>query len=376
MAVYLIFYFLCILHAFVPAIYNSKQLNNIFLFAIALFICFGYTTGSDWRQYETVYGYFDVNPLIGLVSYEPGYILYSFFYYLLGFKFWHFFIITKILIFVSLVKGFRKYYSYNDNIPLLFFICAHGLFLFIDNPMRNLIAIAIATYSLQYLEQRNLKKFLILVFLSATFHVSSIFLLVLYPIYRFKVSNKSLIVIYCLFYFILPVIYENLIHLLISIFSNVSFIADKLDGYFISGDSLENNTLFSFGSLAHLIYFVYLIKNRATIESNKHGRLVFYLSFVYLLLYRFATIVPIIYRFQLYLALFFAISVGLIIRNINKRTLFMYCVVMFQLTFFYFNTITSSYKYIPYTHYFQFINKDLSFEQRSEYNFINSPYNK
>jgi hypothetical protein len=69
--------------------------------------------------------------------------------------FWPFFIFTKVIIFIVFCKAHYQLQGNYIYPILMFFIPYYGYYLFIDNPMRNLIAIAIFLISIKYLLKKN-----------------------------------------------------------------------------------------------------------------------------------------------------------------------------------------------------------------------------
>ena len=122
-----------------------------------------------------------------------------------------------------------------------------------------------------------------------------------------------------------------------------------------------------------------MLWKRAEIERRKYGKLVFYGSICFLFLYRIGSLVDIFYRLQLYYSVLYSISIGFLFSSFiikSNKIIYSFCLSIY-LSLVLYTTITSDYKYIPYTNYIQYINEDeMSFDERSEYNFLNSPYNK
>lgn len=376
MLLYFSILFGCLIISF-GASNKNKKIESVIIFLLALFFCGGYMTGSDWRNYETYYSWIESG--IGGLMMEPGYLYLSVIFYFLGISFWPFFIFLKVSAFYCLLHFLRKYSNSYHFLIITFFLFIFGLYLFIDNPMRNLLAICISYYSYQFLERKEWVKFFFIVVLAVSFHTSAILLLLICPFYPIKWSNKSLFLLFIVFNVIIVSFYEFLILKIIGSFTFIPIIEAKLLHYFIEGSGLDNNRLISLGFIVQLIFFLLVLYKRRQIEENlPFGQLVFWGTICYIFLYRIAAIVPIFYRLQLYMCVFYAVGVCYVfvsfVRKSNKILYgtFVVC-YLFYMTY---SLITSSYKFIPYTNHIQFINEALPYDYRSEYNHVNSPYEK
>lgn len=377
MLLYFSILFGCLIVSF-GNINKNKRIEQIFIFLLALFFCCGYMSGSDWRSYETYYSWIEKDGIGGLMM-EPGYLYLSIIFHSFKIPFWPFFIILKISTFYCLLHFLRKYSNSYYFFTISFFLFIFGLYLFIDNPMRNLVAICISYFSYQFLERKKWHKFLLIVILAVCFHTSAILLLLLSPFYPIKWSNKKLILLFIIFNVIFVISYEFLILKIIGSFAFIPIIEAKLLHYFIEGSGLDNNRLISLGFIIQLFFFLLILYKRKQIEEKlPFGKLIFWGAICYIFLYRIAAVVPIFYRLQLYMCVFYAVAVCYVFvaftKNSNKMlyAIFISC-YLFYMTY---SLITSSYKYVPYTNYIQYLNKYLPFDYRSEYNHIYSPYEK
>lgn len=376
MSLYFSILFVCLLASF--GIGNKhKKIELILLFLLALFFCLGYMTGSDWRSYETYYSWIESG--ISGFTIEPGYLYLSVIFHSLGIPFWAFFIILKIGTFYCLLHFIRKYTNGYYFLATTFFLFVFGLYLFIDNPMRNLLAICISYFSYQFLVRKQWCKFFLIVLLSVFFHTSAALLLLIFPFYPIKWSNRKLILIFIVFNVVFASFYELLILKVIGSFNFIPIVETKIIHYFIEGSGLENNRLISLGFIVQSIFFLLILYKRKQIEENLPcGKLVFWGTICYLFLYRVAAIVSIFYRLQLYMCVFYTVGICYVFVSFSRKSnkiiyaIFISC-YLFYMTY---SLVTSSYKYIPYTNHIQYINQSLPFDYRSEYNHRNSPYEK
>lgn len=377
MLLYLSFLSISLIASFIP-IAKSYKMAHILLGILALFFCFGYMTGSDWRGYETYYSWLS-NGNIDAITFEPGYLILTLIASFLGIPFWPFFIALKLCAFCSLLFYLRKYSNENKFLSVTFFLFVFGLYLFIDNPMRNLLAICIIYFSYHFLEERKFLLFFLIVMLATLFHISSILLLLIAPFYPIRISNKKIFLLFIVFNILFVAFYKSIILNFLGTFSFIPLIGKKISLYFLDGDALDNNQILSLGFFIQLIFFLLILYKRSKIESLPYGKLIFWGAVCYFFLYRMASVVSIFYRLQLFLSVFYAVAVcsifPLLMKKGNKTIYALFLV--WYLYFMTYGAITSSYKYVPYTNYISFLfSPELPFEYRSEYNYINTPYDK
>lgn len=376
MILYFSILFVCLLASFTSITKHSKM-ERLLIILLALFFCFGYMTGSDWRNYETYYSWLDDGGISLLM--EPGYIYLSAISHSLGIPFWPFFITLKLLAFFCLLHFLRKYACKNQFLVITFFLFIFGLYLYIDNPMRNLLAISISYFAYQYLDDKKWIKFLGVVLLATFFHSSAILLLFLFPFYPIKLKNWGLFLLFVLFNIVIIFSYEFLIMKVIAAFSFIPIIEAKVIHYFIDGSGLENNRLISLGFIVQFAFFMLVLYKRKQIEAMPYGKLIFWGTICYIFLYRMAAIVSIFYRLQLYMSVFYAVGVCCVFSSLIKKGnkiaygTFLVC----YLSYMTYTLVISSYKYVPYTNYISYMfSPELPFDYRSEYNQVNSPYEK
>lgn len=378
----MILYFLPILFLFFLDItgYNQKRLI-LFLIYLMFFICFGYMSGSDWRSYEMIYTEIQTDNLsYFFLFYEPGFLLYVFLFKFLEIGFWEFHILTKIIIFWIFVFHLYKFVIRKRDIylSLALFLSTAGYFFFIDCPFRNLIAWGISLFSFKYLFQRKIWQFSVIVLISSLFHTSMLFLIPIYWLSNLKFSSKQYVLIYL---FILIVFYNKsvIMTLLYPISTLNPLLAARFDTY---SENLSVSTAagYSLGLLIQLVYLGLFIRLREKfVNTVAYGNILFNLTFLYFIFYRIALVIPVLSRLQFDLNIFYIVSMPFLIHNFTSRSknMFKYLVYVISCLFIYVS-VTSTTKYLPYTNYiyYKITGEDLSFEERSIYNELNSPYKK
>jgi hypothetical protein len=266
---------------------------------------------------------------------------------------------------------------------IMIFIPILGLPLFIDNPMRNLIAYIIFVYSVQYIDSREFSKYLIGITLAFLAHRTAIILLPLYFLYNVKIKKSRLFILYILFYILLSspktIFFAFNIFLQIPVFG----IDEKIQWYM--SDILLNPMsihlqfrLFSLGLVVRILLFLVILHFKERIvETFKYGKLLYFLFICYLFFDRVALSANILMRLAIYFKLFFVCMFGylLMLLSVNNRFI-VKTVVCIGCIFWVINVVTGTWKYIPYTNYIYYaIRGDFpSYEIRSYYNFRYTPY--
>lgn len=378
MVIYLSILFICIcLFCYTNSkqcqTYSINNITNVFLVLLCFFLCFGYTTGTDWRTYEHMYGWVRENASSMFLFTEPGYVMYTYVFSALGIDFFHFLIFTKIVLYIIVFKTL-KYYCPQGVIfiSVLFFIAWYAFFLFIDNPLRNLIAICIFLCSLRYLREKCFKPYFLLTIIAMSFHFSAIVMLLLYFCGNRNFQTRNLIIAYIVFNLLLlngTFIFNVLSYL----FSSIPIIGDKVESY--ATDNLDGRgKLFSLGYIIHTIMFILLIAGRQKIESQKYGKMIFIFAALLPIFFRLGLTITVMGRFQLYIAIFYVIAIGILYRKFEKRSKVIYVLgILLVCVASCFSYMTKDSRYIPYTHYF-FMNHNMTFTERDSYNPENSPY--
>lgn len=376
MAIYFVSFFCCYLVGISKQRNNALIRSGLVLF-LALFLCSGFMCGSDWRSYEQMYYEIDFHNYFANYFSEPGFYIYMSIFRWLNWDFWDVSLITKLGCFFIMVKCLKQYLAGDVFIGLMYFLPWYAFYLFIDCPMRNLMAIAVFIVAFQYLIRRQFVKYLFFIVLSTSFHFTAFIFIFLYWGIQRKWSTPI-----CVCAFLIVNIFLSsksvVINLSSLLFGGIPYIAGKMEGYLLDENEYAGGHLFSLGMIVHLLFFILLLYKRDFIEKGKNGCFIFNLAICYLLLYRLATTVEIFGRFQLYLSPFFCISIVYIARSFAYKTRMLYVAYLLCLSMISSQKIFSDYRYIPYSTYLPYIlDKNYpSFEERDAYNFKYSPYVK
>ena len=83
-------------------------------------------------------------------------------------------------------------------------------------------------------------------------------------------------------------------------------------------------------------------------------------------------------RITIFFEIFYICAIGYILKLLpNQIKLIVSLSIFIYSSLYAYRVITSDFRYVPYTNYLVSIikNENLSYEERSKYNFIKSPYN-
>lgn len=343
---------------------------------IAIFLCFGYMTGTDWRTYENSYQWITFDKFLSIILFwEPGFIIYTAIFHLLEIDFWIYLIFTKLLTF-SIFYWFLNKYSEKRYYFLImtFFVTLYGLYFWIDNPLRNLIAFSIFLLSIPAILEKNKWKYFSIIFIAITFHYSSILLIPLYWILSSRIKSKTIIIFYIIFSLIFLDI-KILFSIINTAFSWFPIITNKIV-FYSQNINEESGKIISFGYLIHNIFFIILLLSRKKIETIKYGHFIFNSSILYIFLFRLGLSFNVFMRIAMYFALIYSISVIYILYNLENKSKIIYQLyLLLIITMITWSSITKDSRYIPYSSYLSYIFREKpSYYYRYYYNDNNSSY--
>lgn len=377
--IYYIPILLCVVTIFSRELSDNRRWYYFFGILLCLFYCFGYMTGTDWRVYEDLYNTLDFSKFYYGYSYEPGYYLYMMIFRMLGVGFWPFFILTKSLLFCVIYKTIFDYCKSSGYVTIMYFLPWFGMYLFIDNPMRNFIAIGIFILSFRYIIQRKFWKFMLCMLLAASFHFSALFII---PFYFILISNIRRWV-YVVLFVIINILFINrdfLIEIMLSLFGKIPYLQNKIITYLLLDSVFAQGKQFSLNMVWQMALFILMLFYKDLIVTqigSERGVIVFNAAMCYMLLLRFAMSIQMFVRIQLYFSVFLAIAVGLVMLSFEYKSRIIYVCIMLLISLYVCSEkITSSARYVPYSNYVEYVLKGEypSYSKRFFYNIKHSPY--
>src|SRR5690606_37526463 len=205
-----------------------------------------------------------------LLGFEPGFVMMMKVFSFVEVDFWWFFIILKLICFYLFLNRIKDYLPTNFFNGVGLFLSFFGLYLFIDCPLRNLIAVTIALYSIPYLINKNFKIFLLIVLIASLFHISSLVLIILYFVSSFNASKKKIIISYFLFYLVLAIFNTSIVNTIVDSLGNIPFVGLKINNYFGEDNEFSSGNVFTFGLLLRSLLFIILVTKKDII-IKKYG---------------------------------------------------------------------------------------------------------
>ena len=355
--------------------FNKGKDKYLFGFALLLclsiFLCSGYMTGSDWPNYENAfYGrelFLKEQGLSWLYSIAKT----------VGLEFWPTFIILKFFCFVCFIYLLKNICN-NFWLTLALLLPIIGFFLFIDNPMRNLIAMSFFWLAcVAYMKERKKLCFALIV-IAITNHYSTLCVLSVlsiiyfkhYLIKHYKITLFTIILLYCLLSSntLLMSLFLNLLKL-IGVSRGIAYFADAYNKY-------SKFTLFSPTMLLQFMCFLFIYINRIKNTNSEIKSTFFIICIIHLLLSRLAYSILILNRLAMFTEPIFAailINTFDYYKDFKLRYFFKFNVIVFSLLFT-LKTITSAYSsdgslnvYLPYSNYFieeTLLQKNIPFYER------------
>lgn len=365
----MIFYIIPIIIGFLLSFNKSndnftgrKSIKNLFVLLCAILFCGGYMTGSDWHVYEMMYDEARWNDL-KFVQREHGFYILMLMFKKIGFGFFPFMILCRFLVFY-IVKGFISNYSNNFYFSFSVFLASNALFLFVDNPLRFMIAFGIIVLSLRYLLERKFILYFLFISIAFTFHISSFIMIFVYFIPYKTFNNKFIQIFLYLFLFIIlnPSMLGGFIQDNITLFS---FYTE----YYLETNPDEHINILSIGRFINALLFIFIVINKdKIINFFEKGEQLYLYTITYFYLSLFA-IIPTFFRLSLFLVPFFYISIPMILFSKTQNISLVKIVVIAYFLISPIRQIYSTFTYIPYSNFFvSLFEPEKSYYERVNYN--------
>lgn len=217
-----------------------------------------------------------------------------------------FFTITSILLFL-------KKYSTHFSFSILLFISL-GEYYTTFNVLRQFLAIAIVIWSFEYIKERNLLKFSIIILVAGLFHKSAFFLFLIYFLYGIKLNKYTLLgsIVGCI------IIFNNFDSIFTFLISN---------SFFSNYAEIENAESNMIGRLVYVIPSLLVLFNYKKLRKSTDSKLLFILLLTFMVLQIFTYKFKFLARIASYLSLSYVILVpclsDLFVKKQQKIILFL-----------------------------------------------------
>ena len=231
---------------------SSKKTKNIVLFVIMLFFSLvlglRYNVGTDYMPYKDIYvmQYFD--------DVESGYAMMNRIFYWFGLPFSSIFTLVAFLQLFFFVKGVENINK--KYLPLAIFFYFTTLYFFLSlNVLRQTLAFSIFVFSINYIRERKLFKYILTILIASTIHKSALVLLPMYFIINNDWLLKHRILQFGVYF--ATFMFSLFFHDLILSNSNTLFFLVGYGGYAESIDSIAEISWAKEGGVG--IYFFMII---------------------------------------------------------------------------------------------------------------------
>lgn len=356
-------YILINIYLLYRSITKPNKISAGAVLVVTFLITTTYYNGSDWRTYEIIYDNQEQFETYFLLEPGLGYIFNFFSSIDANF---HIALISLKVLVLSLVTWFIFTYSNRRMIAYCLFILTCGYGLFIDNPLRQMLALPFFLAALIFSENKNPIKFLLAIVCGAIFHLSILIFTPLYLIARFNKRLLSILMYTLPVLFVLIFISAHKISPFLESLPVIGFYAR----HYINEDMSIRVSTSAIFALA-LFYTLLFIQNneKPEIHSGDSFRVC---AFLFLISYILGSVSDEVLRFSYYLAIPYSIYLSNRDDKIGKSlVLIVVCIHLIQIT----QMLYSSYKFLPYTNYvWSAVNNEYkSYEFRSNFHFNANP---
>ena len=368
--IYYLFFFLdCFLIEYFKK--RNKQLSVICIVALFGFLCFGYMTGSDWREYEVYYtGEAESSHA---TKGDFGYVLLSQFFYKFIPDFWLFSALFKIVYLWSFVKFINIFHD-KPYVVVGFAFAGSLLFMLIDCPFRFMIAMSSVLIGLSILLNKKFKKKRIIsipfFLIAPTIHMAVLFVILIFftfPLAKF-ISKTNRFFLFAAYLVMLFVAFETPIFTYI--FENVIpiFGTDRYENY----EEADTLHLMNIGTLKYAVLLLIILYFRDIIIQKEKGNMVYYFAVLSIILQPLLMCIPTAFRINILSDSFMWIALAYIytvpykskVRAVIRVGLILFCMVFIS------KDCITNWRYTPYSNSITHIIMDnhLPYSVRNSYN--------
>lgn len=315
---------------------NVKEI--ISLLFIAVIVGFRYEVGNDWYNYKEFYlesGYISIDDYY----FEPGYFYFNQILNKIGFSYQlTFFFLAAFTWYIVFKSLHKKYLAY-----LLFFIFCTEFFFWSMNGVRQFIAIVIFGFSIRFIIEKKIYKYILSLFFASLFHSSAILLLPAYFLRNKFFYNRYIFIIL----FIISFLFGTnpfTAQLIEQLLSNIILLLQLERGaeYLIQSGGLTRITEESISIgigyyLFILTNFVVILLSRNIIDHNKKLSIYFTLFFMGSIIYNLTFWSPELIRVNQYFIYFKSFCLTFIVHYYfnfsNKKFIGSALILLFLINF-------------------------------------------
>lgn len=331
---------------------SFKSQDDFRKYSILAIIPYSLIEGLRWMRGRDYYHYYQdlITNLKGAYCTPNPELLYKVWiniFYDIGFPYYIAFILYSALLLTSLlfvIKVYRK--TAIVVLPIFFILLSFSA----ENLIRQYLAICFLIFALGFYLRDNSKCMYLMLIIVPFIHISGIFGVILFLLFtKIKFNLKSsiiLIFIYLFFYFLWDVSYfsyiTNVISLLDFSFSRDNYLQNA--DYWFSGENTIGDGGSSLtGSVSQFLLYIIMINKGFEYQKINHKfRILFYFSYISLLILTIGNSIEIYRRFYYWLAFSIPITLGVILMyNPNmKRYMKIIMIILILIQYGYCNYIS------------------------------------
>lgn len=192
---------------------------------------------------------------------EPSFIILSFIFHSAPYCIFAIYAILTQYFFLRAIWYFRR----DINPTIAIFIYTTLMYLRTYNIFRQMLAVAIVFFALRYIYEKKLIKYIMWVAIASLFHTTAIISIVLYV---FLQPSKSMRLVTKVIAYSWPIFFVFLSDSTLSFLYNSIPGMAKYDGVYM----LENESIFTIGSILQIFIFCYYLKRRKFIVVNEYTK--------------------------------------------------------------------------------------------------------
>ena len=332
----MILYYFIIYVTIIAAMFTSEKKKKAQIIALMFFLTLiaglrHYTIGSDTISYFRSYKqtlYYGVK-IFEHSRFEFGYVLLQYIISRVTSNFNIFLLICTIFMNTSIGIFIYKY-SKQPIVSILMFILLR-LFFNEMNILREFLAVCIILNSVQYIVDRKIIKFLIVVFIASLFHASALVAVPLYFLYRKEMNFKTKTIIFSA----TIIIYLFLSNILIYITNKIGMYSNYVENFY--GSNKLASLLSVLISACIFIFFKFIykkFKKNLSIKEIKHYDFLVNISYITLMLDIIAYRISIFSRLINYYGIFKILVLSNVPTIINNRYEKYFCNIIVCTLFF------------------------------------------
>lgn len=249
----------------IGVINSNKRIYNTIFFVFLLFFGLRWHIMTDTIAYNK---WFEIiEPSWGFMSDSPIFIEPGFLLMLIGTKALNLgfssFVFINSLVDLCLLYVCVKKYAINIPLTLLLFLAFNGI-AFEINLMRNMKALLIFLYSIQFIQKRNFIKYAICQAIAISFHVSAIIFIPLYWLCNIK-YNGILLLVCSIFSVSVYLFFPNMLEgLILSVISVSPEDLEKVSRYASQG----NESRLNLGTIERLLTLLFVLLSYNKIKEE------------------------------------------------------------------------------------------------------------